>query len=539
MEHIHWDVLVVGSGAAGLRAAIAAHNKGLRVCVISKGLPGMGTSTVLSYGIFAAAMEGGSLEEHRERTLQAGRGINQQELVHALVEEGPLRLQELLGWGIRAVARRNSLFVKGRPLVWGKEIVQCLLARARMLGIQFMGGLLVWRVKMMEGMAGILAYSSVRRKWIGFSSRALILATGGAGALFLRHDNPQRMLGDGYTLALDAGAVLQDMEFVQFHPTGLAEPGLPPILIPSTVVDRGRLINGRGEEILAKYKIKDQFAAERARDQLSRVISQEIIREGEEVWLDLRAISEEKWVEDPPSAAIREILWERYEVRNRPLRVAPVAHHVMGGVRIDPRGASSVPGLFAAGEVTGGLHGANRLRGNALTETLVYGARAGEAAAAWAKTQRAIDQRMLLKGLCAFLPKFHTDTVRLSATKLKQRLREVLWECAGTIRNRQGLLRAQDEVARILEDARRLSPGNDPRELQRTLELHHGARTALLIIKAALRREESRGAHFRDDFPEQDDERWRGHILICLSQKGEERWSFEPLCPHQVLPSTV
>ena len=218
MEHIFCDVLVVGSGAAGLRAAISAKQKGLDVCVISKQAPGKATCTILSAGVFAGTEKNKSPGHHLRRTLQAGRGINQQELVKVLVEESPMRLNELKKWGINAEFHRGNLFCKGRAPYRGREIVQCLLTKNETLGTQFISGQLVTDLKPLEGAFGVLAYSPGVDKWLTIGTKSVILATGGAGALYLRHDNPKRMLGDGYVLALKAGVVLQDMEFVQFYP---------------------------------------------------------------------------------------------------------------------------------------------------------------------------------------------------------------------------------------------------------------------------------------------------------------------------------
>ena len=221
MEHIFCDVLVVGSGAAGLRAAISAKQKGVGVCVISKQAPGKATCTILSAGVFAGTEKNKSSGHHLRRTLQAGRGINQPELVKVLVEEGPMRLKELKKWGINAEFHRGYLFCKGRAPYRGREIVQCLLTENETLGTQFISGQLVTDLKPLEEAFGVLAYSPGVDKWLTIGAKSVILATGGAGALYLRHDNPKRMFGDGYVLALKAGAALQDMEFVQFYPLDL------------------------------------------------------------------------------------------------------------------------------------------------------------------------------------------------------------------------------------------------------------------------------------------------------------------------------
>ena len=385
MEHLSCDVLVIGSGAAGLRAAISAQEMGMEVCVVSKGSPGKSTCTWFSGGVMAGTPIGTKPDAHLERTLQAGRGINQRELVEVLVAEAPQRLEELISWGLHGEFQNGYLYAHGRPPALGEEIIRCLLQRNKAAGTHFLGNLLVADLVMEEGFAGISAYAQHSGAWFALTAKALVLASGGAAALYFRHDNPSRMLGDGYRLALEAGATLQDLEFVQFYPLALAEPGQPPLVIPPRLADCGRLVNNREEEILEKYGIEERPAAERARDRLSQALFREIYRNGHEVWLDLRQLPEDQWQIDPFAAAIGPILGERYGAVHRPVRVAPVAHHVMGGVRIDASGATSVPGLFAAGEIAGGLHGANRMGGNALSETLVFGARAGSAAAAWAK----------------------------------------------------------------------------------------------------------------------------------------------------------
>jgi succinate dehydrogenase/fumarate reductase flavoprotein subunit len=529
MEHLFCDVLIVGSGAAGLRAAISAQQKGLNVCVISKQAPGKATCTILSAGVFAGTKEGNSPDHHLERTLQAGRGINQQDLVKVLVEDAPQRLKELKKWGINADFQRGYLYCKGRSPYLGREIVRCLLTKNEALGTRFISGHLVAELKpLLDGFFGVLAYSPGAGKGLSIGAKALILCTGGAGALYLRHDNPKRMFGDGYVLALQAGAVLQDMEFVQFYPLGLAEPGLPGFLIPPRLADHGQLYNTRGEDILKKYNILERPAAERARDRLSQALFTEIYKRDEKVFLDLRKVSVQKWCEDPFSASTYHILGERYGAINRPVQVAPMAHHTMGGVCIDAIGTTSVPGLFAAGEVTGGLHGANRMGGNALTETLVFGARAGEAAAAWVKNNDKAPSAELFND--AEVDKFASTlkTAEPNASRFMAHLSNILWKDAGIIRNRHGLEHALNTVKTISKDVLQSDTGNQLGGPPKS-EILFGARVASLIIQAALKREESRGAHFREDFADQDDINWRGHLQVKLSPNGQAHWNFQAI----------
>ncbi|MBW1800822.1 MAG: FAD-binding protein, partial [Deltaproteobacteria bacterium] len=341
--------------------------------------------------------------------------------------------------------------------------------------------------------------------------------------------NPPRMLGEGYTLALGAGVTLQDMEFVQFYPLGLAEPKKHPFLITPRLADLGRLYNDQGEDIQDKYGITERPAAERARDRLSLALFNEIQQEKGIVWLDLRGVSEEEWKGDPFSASTLERLGKRYGALYRPIGVAPMTHHCMGGVLVDIQGATSVPGVFAAGEVTGGLHGANRLGGNALTEALVFGVRVGEAAAAWAKDNAGGHRPPLPvdgdSGISGNKPR-KSDA---NPAKLLGELRRILWEEGGIHRTKQGLIRALEKVKTLQIEAIEMSHGTEARAVQQTLELRLGLRTAVLILEGALKREESRGAHFREDFPQQDDEKWRGHLQVRLSPQGERIWGFQPV----------
>jgi succinate dehydrogenase/fumarate reductase flavoprotein subunit len=527
MQHASYDVIVIGSGAAGLRAAISARATGVSVCVVSKGAPGKSTCTGYSAGVMAGSAGEGQRDAHRQRTLTAGRGLNVSSLVDILVDEAPRRLDELRQWGIHADRINGYLYAKGRPPVLGEEIVHCLLRRNEALGTSFRSHLLVADVAADDGAIGISAYEKSSGAWLALTAKALIVAAGGASALYLRTDNPRTILGDGYRLALEAGAALQDMEFVQFYPLCLAEPGTPPLVIPPRLADRGRLINDQQEDILEKYEITERPAAERARDLLSRALFKEIYRGGRNVWLDLRNLPEEDWQIDPFAGSFKGLLSRRYGAESRPLRVAPAAHHIMGGVRIDAFGATSAAGLFAAGEAAGGLHGANRLGGNALSETLVFGARAGSAAAAWAGRSPGGDPASLLKAL--------TDRARGSTkgtpvgAEFKERLRAIMWEYGGIMRSADGLSRAMAAVQAIQREASIPTAKLIGKGLVDLIELRSAAKVAGIILEACFRRQESRGAHFREDFPEQNDTQWLGHLQIHLTPGGEKVWQIEPV----------
>jgi aspartate oxidase len=463
------------------------------------------------------------------RTLQAGRGINQLELVRVLVDEAPQRLQELIQWGINAEFREGYLYSLGAAPMWGREITKCLIAKCKQMGVRFLGGMVAATLNMEMGMAGVVAYNVESGKWMAIDARALVLATGGAGALFQRHDNPRRMLGDGYILALSAGAVLQHMEFVQFYPFGVAEPEFPSFLIPPRLADRGELFNGQGEEIYEKYNITERPAGERARDRLSQALFIEIHRHGQEVWLNLTGVSEDDWHKDPFSGSTRKILGDRYGAANKPLRIAPMAHHVMGGIRIDAQGVTSVAGLFAAGEVTGGIHGANRMGGNALSETLVFGQRAGAAAAQWAAGTNQSHKKIAADELKAFLQNSSKGKTQPNPEHVIGQLRHLMWTEGGILRNEKGLIKAPETIKNIQQQAAESSLEGHPDDVQRVLELRFAAATAALILMAARKRKESRGAHCREDFPDLDDENWKGALQVECNAEGEHIWGFKPI----------
>ena len=532
MKTLHADVWIIGSGAAGLMAAIAARRRGAQVVVLGKEAPGRGTATERSGGALAGAWEGLSEEDQKARTRAAGRGINQPELVHVLAADGPHRFRELIDWGLPHRSTRGALRAlrragdePGEIPLWGIEIVRCLAAQARALGVAFLDPAVVTKIRAGEDGVRLSAFGSDGDGRLELLGGAVVLAAGGAGGLYLHHDNPPRAIGDSYALALDAGAELRDMEFVQFYPATLAVPGKPRNLLEPDEADRGAIVNGRGEDILAKYALTERPAARHARDRLSQALFREMEMADGEIFIDLTHMSKSDWLAN----SLTEIRWNYldcwYDAFARPLRIAPVAHFVVGGVTIDVDGATSVPGLFAAGEAAGGLHGANRMGGNSLAETVVFGQRAGGAAAAWAQGR---DQgRDLARDQSTIPPPAPSERVsRIGADTLTDELRHVMWRQAGILRDSAGLAQGLDRVREIQAEAVGTGVQSAPTEQLKFIELQLACVTAELIIEAATRRRESRGVHFRTDFPATDDAQWRGNLKVTR-RDGRLDWRFD------------
>jgi succinate dehydrogenase/fumarate reductase flavoprotein subunit len=315
------------------------------------------------------------------------------------------------------------------------------------------------------------------------------------------------------------------MEFIQFYALAMAEPGKPPIIVHPGVADRGRLTNDKGEDILVKHNITERPAAAKARDQLAQAIFREIQECGQGVHLDLTGGSFHDDSLDHLTASNWQYLVRVIRADQQPFRVAPVGHFVMGGVSIDTDGQTSVSGLFAAGEAAGGLHGANRMGGNALSECIVFGTRAGRAAAGHALQIRSSPDKQVFGALEGAIPMFKSEPGGGSPADLKAKLRQIMWEYGGIIRHETGLTEGLNQLEKLEEQARNLSPGESAKELTRILELQLGLITARIILTAALRREESRGAHYRTDFPDTR-ENWVVRQTVTLSPDGSFTWGF-------------
>jgi len=518
MKTLEADVLVIGGGAAGLRAAIEAVRGGVKPLVVCKGKAGYNTITAVSGGGLKAAVGGASVEEHIEDTLQTGRGLNDRRLVEVLAREGGERVLELRDFGIDLQVGRGGVYVGNTPGRGGLELAVGLRDYALKVGVELLEDTIITRILVEDSKAiGAVGYNHLRDEAYVLSARAVILATGGAGALYQRNDCPRGAVGDGYSLAYQAGARLRDMEFIQFFPLALAEEGFPPFLIGGRLSEEGRLLNALGEDIVEKYAIKDRPLVLRARDLLSRAIMMEI-KAGRgvdgAVLLDMRGVLR-RGVEGWFSTASFGTLLEKLRAADRPVKVAPVSHFTMGGVAIDEWGQTDVEGLYAAGEVVGGVHGANRHGGNALTSALVFGARAGRKAAEYAKEAPTIRPSSFEEELQSYE---NLKGKGMKAEELLGRLRRLMWSKVGILRKGEELRESLKEIGELREEAEEVKAAKG-REMLRALELPMALETAEMICRSALKRAESRGAHYRVDYPEED-ESW---LRVIYLQKGAVR----------------
>lgn len=512
-KSIYTDVLIVGSGGAGLRAALEARTLGVQVLIASKSPLGVNTCTIYSAGGFKAGLGGPTTLDFFKKALRWGRSINNQKLLKVFAEEGASRLLELEKLGVHVIPRVGGCWVTGPPPMFGKGLTDPLKATALRTGVKVLERVMVTDLAIADGrLTGALALDS-DANLITIESKSAILASGGGCQVYSKTDNPRGITGDGYAIALRAGARLLDMEFVQFSPLGIAEPDMPTslVLIPSST-----LINSLGEKIVEKYKLTKGEPS----DTLARAIEREV-SEGRgtnrAVLADLTKIPDTFWKEQ--NNHTKNLTWLlRKHANKQVLHIFPLAHYFLGGVLIDDKCQTNIPGLYAAGEVTGGIHGANRVPGNALTELIVFGARAGRFAAEYAnKTAEKphIDPRFIAEKSREILD-IGNGTV--PPKTLRKRIHEVMWKFLGIVRNEEGVKKAIEELKEVKVQTKAILAKNRA-ELIEALEVKNMCQVAEMLALASQFRTESRGSHYRSDYPTQDDSKWLNNVIITL--KGE------------------
>ncbi|QNI69603.1 L-aspartate oxidase [Cyanobium sp. NS01] len=526
MAQCDWDVVVVGGGAAGLMSCLELP-AGLRVLLLSKERKPRSASRWAQGGIAAVTSATDSFASHRDDTLKAGAGLCDLEAVELLVHEAPGCVQRLLELGMAfdrhgtalsttleaAHSHRRVLHAQDRT---GGALVDALEREVRRRpGLEQRQGVVALQLLVEAGRCcGLQLLEGDQIHWL--RARAVVLATGGGGHLFAHTTNPTHSSGDGLAMAWQAGAEVRDLEFVQFHPTALMLPGAPHFLISEAVRGEGaRLLDGSGASPVAELEGGDLAP----RDQVSRALARRMRQQGvDHLWLDLRPIGQEHLSRQFPTilGRCREL---GLEPTAEPLPVAPAAHYWMGGVRTDLAAATTLPGLYAVGELAcSGVHGANRLASNSLMECLVFARQLRQIALG---PSAAPEELAEAAGVLA--------APRLGSSALKeqiQELRQLCWQVAGVERQGQALAKSMTTIRR-----QRRSLEHDPswqrvqglgvgQRLQLTpasrqswplhQELHQRLVLAELLMEAALFRQESRGGHFRTDTPSSQPF-WRVH----------------------------
>jgi succinate dehydrogenase flavoprotein subunit len=586
-ETVRHDVLVVGAGGAGLRAAIAAAADGVSVGLVCKSLLGK-AHTVMAEGGIAAAM--GNVDDrddwkvHFADTMRGGQYINNWRMAELHAKEAPARVRELEAWGALfdrtpdgRILQRNFGGHRYPRLAHvgdrtGLEMIRTLQDHGIHQGIDVhMESTVLTLLTDGERVAGALAYDRERGRFRVFAAGAVVLATGGIGRAFRITSNSWEYTGDGQSLAYHAGAVLQDMEFVQFHPTGMVwPPSVRGILVTEGVRGEGGVLTNREGRRFMFDDIPENYRAQTAadadegwrytqgdknarrppelltRDHVARSITREV-REGRGsphggVYLDIAWIKERL-----PNAAehIKKKLPSMYhqfkqladiDITTEPMEVGPTTHYIMGGIHVDgDTQMSTVPGLFAAGECAAGLHGANRLGGNSLSDLLVFGQRAGTYAAQFAQAHAPVapDLGQANEAAQQALEPFSRTTGE-GPYQIQHALQDTMQELVGIVRREEEMAKALSQISALSARAaqvavvgnREYNPG-----WHTALDLGNLLTVAEAITRSAIERRESRGGHFRDDFPDKDPGSATFNITLRKGPDGRMELSREPIRP--------
>lgn len=535
---IDCDVLVIGAAAAGLTAAIEAREQGASVVVATKGRAGRSGNTVVAGAGLCAFVpyEGNqdSQEQHFRDTMAGGRQINDERLVRLLTEWGGERVLKLAEWGVQIVhpgtepvhllvpghSRPRGIHpdCSGRPsTLLGLSISAPMAEAAAEKGVRFLEQSPVVRLVLdRDEVVGAVVADIERDALLMVRAGAVVMAAGGAGHIYANTNNARGISGDSYGLLLAAGARLRDMEFVQFFPTWMSSP-FKSVVDPSFFSKGAVLRNRFGERFMDSY---DPENAEMAtRDVLSRAIFSEV-RKGNgvdgQVYMDCTAVPDDVWQLRFPTLR-RDLRRHGVDVSRDWLKVGPTVHFFMGGAEIDVDCTTDVPGLFAAGEAVGGVHGANRLGGNALTEAVVFGTIAGRSAAEYARGRDLPPQVAVLEAGSSAVDGEPLDVIR-------RKLRIAMWDGASIVRSARSLRATLSAVEEC-----RAALGPRPASASRLAEWEETRMmclTAGAVAASALAREESRGAHYREDYPSTDDGWLGSHRVRLVGDKLQ--LGFEP-----------
>jgi succinate dehydrogenase / fumarate reductase flavoprotein subunit len=580
------DVVVVGAGGAGLRAAIEASARGAKVLLVCKSLLGKAHTVMAEGGVAAALANVDDRDDwrvHFSDTMRGGQYLNNARMAEIHAKEAPVRVRELEAWGAvfdrtpdGRILQRNFGGHRYPRLAHvgdrtGLEMIRTLQDRGVHQGIDvLMEATVVRLLKDGDRVCGALAYTRERGRFVLLRAKAVVLATGGIGKAYRITSNSWEYTGDGHALAYRAGADLMDMEFVQFHPTGMVwPPSVRGILVTEGVRGEGGVLrNSNGERFMFK-DIPENYRAQTAsdeeegwryvqgdknarrppelltRDHVARCIVREV-REGRGsphggVFLDI------SWIKSRVPGGAEHIkrklpgMYHQFkelgniDITSEPMEIGPTTHYVMGGVRVEAdTQMSTVPGLFAAGEVAAGLHGANRLGGNSLSDLLVFGQRAGEHAAKWASEHPAgrVDEAEVADAEREAVEPFERGDKGENPFTIQQELQSTMQDLVGIVRREEEMVRAVDAIAKLKERAQRTgvlghreyNPG-----WHTSMDLHNLLTVSEAIARSGIERKESRGAQFREDYPTKSEKLAKVNVVVRRAPDGSMQVSQVPL----------
>jgi succinate dehydrogenase / fumarate reductase flavoprotein subunit len=552
------DVLIIGAGGAGMRAAISAFDSGSRVTILSKSLLGK-AHTVMAEGGIAAALANvdskDSWEVHFADTIEEGVYISNYRMAELLAKEAPERVRELEEYGAlfdrtpdglimqRAFGAHTYIRLCHVGDRTGLEIIRTLEDQILHRDIQFFDELYVTKLlKEGERVVGAIGLKLNTGDFYVFNSKTVIVSTGGCGRIFKVTSNSWESTGDGLGLAYEAGAELMDMEMIQFHPTGMVfPPGVKGLLVTEGVRGEGGiLLNSQGERFMQRYSPKKMELD--ARDIVARANYAEIMAGRATphggVYLDITHKGADFIKRKLPSMYKQYMDFAGVDITREKMEVAPTVHYQMGGIRVDPETtATNVPGLFASGEVASGLHGANRLGGNSLADILVFGKRSGDGASVYAKSvsMGKIDESDVsreIERVESLVGKEGTNPHSIAS-----KLEDAMSEYVGIIRNEENLKKALG-IIRELQDTSKKSAVQGSlkynKGLLQVLELPSMLTAAEAIVRGAIERKESRGAHARNDYPKKNPE-MRKNIIYKKGESGMKiEWREVPAMPEEL-----
>ena len=559
--HEH-DVLVIGAGGAGLRAAIEAAAQGVSVGLVCKSLLGK-AHTVMAEGGMAAALGNvdpdDSWRQHFMDTMKSGKFINNWRMAEIHAKESPDRVYELEQWGA-LFNRTPEGKISQRPFGGhtyrrlahvgdrtGLELIRTMQEKVLATDAKVYMETTVTKLFKKDGrVVGALAYTRENGKFVHFKTKAVVMATGGWGRIFKVTSNSWEGTGDGVVLGYDAGAELVDMEMMQFHPTGMVwPPGVRGLLVTEGVRGEGGVLrNSEGKRYMEKYDPEKMELS--TRDVVARANYTEVHEgRGSEhggVYLDITPLGYEGIMKKLPTMYEQFLKLADIDISKEPMEVFPTVHYTMGGIKIDSEtAASSVPGLFAAGEVAGGLHGANRLGGNSLSDLLVFGRRAGEGAAAYIEESvhsADIDEADVLHEIGRVLEPLEKKEEGESPYLIQQQLQETMMEHANLMRDEESLKEGLGKVIALKERLPQISvPGSrlfNP-GWHTAQDVRYLVQISEIIIRTALERKERRGAQWRLDFDGPDEELGKINFIVKKDEQGEvgiERREIPPMPEH-------